>query len=92
MTKNKNIVSEFNIKLNNEEEVQVTRTTNDINGNPRYIVHFLSLGLKNYEDRKEIGLSMYRGSWYGGGIVINSYDIKSDIEYYINKVEQLYNN
>ncbi len=92
MTKNKNIVSEFNLKLDNGEEIQVIRTTNDINGNPRYIVHFLALGLKNYEDRKKVDLSMYRGSWYGGGIIIKSYDIKSDIEYYVNKVEQLYNN
>ena len=61
------------------------RVNNDIYGNPRYVVHFLSflgeeengfaLALKRAH---EIGGSKYRGKDFGGGIVLESYNIDDE--------------
>lgn len=54
------------------------RTTNDVNGNPRYVVHFLSID-KDYETAckmaNKIGGRKYRGKDFGGGIVFQSYNM-----------------
>jgi len=65
-----------------------TRTTSDINGNPRYIIDWLSLGLEKYEANKqtrEAGLSKYRGKSYGGGFVIQSYNLDHTANW-LNKI------
>lgn len=67
----------------NGEELTVYRIDNDYNGNPRYVIHFLSLGLKDYESTKltrKAGLKIYRAKWFGGGFVIQSYSIERDVE------------
>jgi len=67
-----------------------TRVNNDINGNPRYVVHFLEV--LNDEERvsipfnkkyeyalkkaKKIGGKKYDNKSYGGGIVFQSYNIE----------------
>lgn len=75
------------------------RTTNDVNGNPRYVFHFLDfiskqeeeqapqgmnriLYLKNLalEKAKSIGGKAYRGKDFGGGIVIQSYNVQGTIK------------
>ena len=69
--------------------MKFTRIKNDINGNPRYVVHFLDIlndnetkdfrFMEKYElavsKAKEFGGKVYRGKDFGGGIVFQSYDI-----------------
>lgn len=63
------------------------RVNNDINGNPRYVVHFLAFTTEEemrndnlsqnqlYAIAKkranDLGFSVYRANWYGGGFVGN---------------------
>jgi hypothetical protein len=73
------------------------RINNDVNGNPRYVVHFYDL-LNDGEGQdlnilekfdlavkksRKVGGKIYRGKDFGGGIVFQSYDIKTTI----NKVK-----
>lgn len=76
-----------NIKLKNGLEIAVYRTTNDMYGNPRYIVHYLSLGLNDYVSIK--GLSKYRGKRFGGGYVFQSYCVEDTVQYYYDMVQEL---
>jgi len=69
------------------------RINNDINGNPRYVVHFLDLltisdiqGLDidqkfnlALEKARKVGGKIYRGKDFGGGIVIQSFNILETI-------------
>lgn len=82
--------------LINGEQYEATRATNDINGNPRYIVHFLAFLNKeesfNYDisinDKISIALNRVskiggkknRGKDYGGGIVFQSYNLQADMD------------
>jgi hypothetical protein len=65
------------------------RINNDVNGNPRFVVHFLYL-LNEGEDQgldvlqsfdlavkkaRKVGGKIYRGKDFGGGIVFQSYNI-----------------
>lgn len=68
--------------------IDFTRINNDINGNPRYVCHFLnfindkdvftsiderySLALKR---AKKLGGRKFHNKQYGGGIVFQSYNI-----------------
>ena len=60
------------------------RINNDVNGNPRYVVHFFALlgeqhirstGLYEFAVKRAntIGGRKYRSKQYGGGIVFQSY-------------------
>lgn len=64
-------------------ENNFTRINNDTNGNPRYVFHFLELA-DNYSEAlkiaKKIGGKKFHNKQYGGGIVIQSYNLKRDIE------------
>lgn len=59
------------------------RVNNDVNGNPRYVFHFLELA-DNYSEAlkiaKKIGGKKFHNKQYGGGIVIQSYNLQDDIE------------
>lgn len=69
--------------------MEFTKIKNDMNGNPRYVVHFLDIlnedeskdfrFMEKYElaisKAKELGGKVYRGKDFGGGIVFQSYDI-----------------
>lgn len=66
--------------------MEFTRINNDINGNPRYVVHFLNLlreGETGYEtalkNSRQFGGKKYHTKSYGGGIVFQSYNI-NDLE------------
>lgn len=71
--------------------MQYKRINNDINGNPRFVFHFLAF-LGNEEgyilDRykiavkkaKKIGGKAYKGKDFGGGIVLQSYNIEETIQ------------
>jgi hypothetical protein len=68
----------------------LTRVKNDVNGNPRYVVHFLALLPNSISDNYSLDLrqrynlalsnarkhggKVYRGKEYGGGIVFQSYN------------------
>lgn len=55
-----------------------TRVNNDVNGNPRYVLHFTNLG-DSYDTALALSRSqggkVYRGKEYGGGIVFQCYSI-----------------
>ena len=78
-------------------KIEWTRVNNDINGNPRYVCHFLNfitdnddydktgiyIGIDNkyrlaLQRAKKIGGKKYHNKRYGGGIVIQSYNIQED--------------
>ena len=68
-----------------------TRIKNDVNGNPRYVCHFLHLdvhGWKSHSDLSEryviacklgnmLGGKKYHTKGYGGGIVFQSYNLQT---------------
>lgn len=76
---------------NNELTINWTRVNNDVNGNPRYVCHFLNL-LPNYikdggdgvstkykmalKLARAIGGKKFHNKQYGGGIVFQSYNLK----------------
>ena len=68
-----------------------TRINNDVNGNPRYVFHFLYLA-DNYEEAlklsKKFGGRKFHNKQYGGGIAIQSYNL----EYEINLINELKTN
>lgn len=83
------------------QQQDFTRTKNDINGNPRYILHFLNLLTREESNNrsltimekkmiavnraKSIGGKTYRGKDYGGGIVFQSYNLQDECDR-INKM------
>jgi hypothetical protein len=75
----------------NGEEITAYRIDSDVNGNPRYVVHFLALGIDLDDYGKIPGLTKYRGKWFGGGYVFQSYNLESDLAYYIDLVNKHYN-
>jgi hypothetical protein len=63
------------------------RVNNDVNGNPRYIVHWLDLGLDTYEhtpETRKAGLSKYRAKSYGGGFVFSSYNLQNTANWFVS--------
>ena len=62
-----------------ENGIEFHRVNNDINGNPRYVFHFLNLA-GSYGEAvrigKTVGAKKYRAKWYGGGLVIQSYNLE----------------
>lgn len=65
----------------NVDGIEFYRINNDISGNPRYVFHWMSLA-DTYADAralaKTLGAQVYRGKWYGGGLVFTSYNLKTD--------------
>jgi hypothetical protein len=72
-----------NILEINGKSVDIVRVDNCINGNPRFVIHFLSIA-DNYIDAiniaRQIGGKKYRAKWFGGGIVFSSYNVKEDLK------------
>ena len=69
----------------------LTRVNNDVNGNPRYVFHFLALADDNdsintrYNNaiavaKKLIGGKKFHNKQYGGGIVFQSYNVQNDLD------------
>lgn len=75
-----NIVSrlENEIKSRKPQKIDFTRINNDVNGNPRYVCHFLAID-KDYQTAikkaNKIGGRKFHNKQYGGGIVFQSYNI-----------------
>lgn len=74
------------------QEIETFRIDNDTNGNPRYVVHFIDLGikLKDYDKiNKLYGFKKYTAKWFGGGIVFQSYNIKDTLNFALDKVKEI---
>ena len=75
----------YTIKVNGVD-VEYVRVNNDVNGNPRYIIHFLDIA-DTYAEAlnisRKIGGKKYRGKDFGGGIVIQSYNLHTDLEHIV---------
>lgn len=71
------------VTLANGTEITVHQATNNTYGNPRFVVHFLSIA-DSYDKAislaKKIGGSRYRAKAFGGGVVFQSFDIKETLE------------
>jgi hypothetical protein len=89
------------------EQIKITedmfnRVNNDINGNPRYAIHFLNFIPSDY-DRKtgiiglydfvlslnkklSLGGRKYHNKSYGGGLVFQSYSLTHTIKYLEEKL------
>lgn len=66
------------------ETIKVFRIDNSVNGAPRYVVHFLDLGLNAYVSNNktaQAGLKKYTGKLFGGGYVFESYYLKETLEH-----------
>ena len=83
------------------DNIRLTRVNNDVNGNPRYVVHFLEF-LNNEENSflpfskkyeyalkkaKKIGGRKFHNKQYGGGIVFQSYNTDNLKEQIIDVME-----
>ena len=70
-------------------KIDFKRIKNDMNGNPRYVVHFLNIS-DNYADAcklaNSIGGRKYNNKSYGGGIVFQPYNI-NDLEKSIKELK-----
>ena len=74
------------------ERIKVFRIKNDVNGNPRYVVHFSDLGIKlsDYDNiNKLYGFKKYRAGWFGGGVVFQSYNIEDTLNFALDKVKEI---
>ena len=88
---NKNYVYKEITTIQNKE-IEVFRIPNDVNGNPRYVVHFLDLNIKlsDYDNiNKLYGFKKYRAKWFGGGVVFQSYNIQDTLNWALDKVKEI---
>ena len=75
---------------NLEDYITWTRINNDINGNPRYVCHFLNFKPLNHKGpfnytgalqiAKELGGKRHHTKAYGGGVVFQSYNLRDTSE------------
>ena len=74
---------EKKMKVQTVGGIRFHSTTNDANGNPRYVFTWMMLA-DAYEDAvkigKGIGAKIYRGKDFGGGLVFTSYNLAEDAE------------
>ena len=71
------------IRTETTSGVIVYRHGNDINGNPRYFVHYLELGLTDHistEATRAAGLRIFHGRAFGGGYTFTSYGIDESVK------------
>jgi hypothetical protein len=81
-------------KVGNMKQVSssdFSRITNDTNGNPRYVIHYLNVD-KNYNQAlkiaRKIGGKKFNNKQYGGGIVFQSYNISETAKYLNNAISE----
>jgi len=78
------------IKNTKIKPTDFTRINNDVNGNPRYVLHFLALDVYGYEssldlkERYDLAVTLaktktwarkYHNKQYGGGIAFQTYSL-----------------
>lgn len=83
----------------NGKEVEVFKVNHDVNGNPRYVIHFLAVLPRDHEYEPlgasyaeavniihSIGGRKYTAKWFGGGLVFSSYNVREDLKRVIPEV------
>lgn len=81
----------IDVQTENKKIVTVYRYSNDVNGNPRYLVHYLMLDLQDYistNKTRAAGLTKYRGRAFGGGYRFTTYNIDATV----NKIIKILHN
>ena len=71
------------------EADDLERIDNDAYGNPRHVVHYLTLGLESYDhdDRtKRAGLEKYGGKKYGGMFIVPGYGTKTQLAHELTRI------
>ena len=66
-----------------KQGIAVYKHTSDVNGNPRYIVSWLELGLPDYvatAKTRRAGLRKFTGQAFGGGFIFSSYNIDESMK------------
>ena len=77
-------------KVDNQE-IPVYLFTNDVNGNPRYLVHFLAIGLADHvatDKTRKAGLRIFHGRAFGGGFVFQSYNIHESMAHILKTLAE----
>lgn len=87
----------------NIKEEDFLRVNNDINGNPRFVIHFLKLSNPNYLDiiqeyeyiiklnkKLALGGRKYHNKQYGGGLVFQSYNLNHTSKFLNKKLNKYY--
>lgn len=66
------------------------RINNDVNGNPRYVCHFLAIA-KDYDEAvriaRKIGGKRFHNKQFGGGIVFQSYNLRDTEQSILNLIK-----
>ena len=78
-------------KYTTKQGITVYKINNDFNGNPRYLVSWMALGLDSYKPTKltrKAGLSKYRGKQFSGGFVFQSYNIDETMKYILKTLKR----
>ena len=70
-----------------ENEIEWTQIDNDVNGNPRYVCHYLNFNTHvsvSYDEAlteaRKLGGRKFHNKQYGGGIVFQSYNLGNTTE------------
>jgi hypothetical protein len=84
-----NVVEQKSINVN-EMDITYYRIGYDTNGNQRYVVHFLSLGIELKDYGKISGLKMYRAKWFGGGYIFTSSNLEDSLKWMLAQVDKYY--
>jgi len=70
-------------------QINFHRINNDVNGNPRYVCHFLAIN-NDYDEAvrlaRKMGGKRFHNKQFGGGIVFQSYNLQ-DTERHINELK-----
>ena len=86
-----NIMTREEVKLEGREPIPVYQIDNDANDNPRYIIHYLALGLIDHVSTKktrEAGLRIYHGRLFGGGYTFTSYNVEATLKWILQVLER----
>ena len=76
-------MQQIEVTLKSGKQLSVHQVTNDIYGNPRYVIHYLDIADTYGEALKiirQIGGKMYTAKWYGGGLVFSTYNLEHKLE------------
>ena len=73
----------------NGEEYSVYPINNDVNGNRRFVIHYLAFDIPNYDAVSKYGFRKYRAKAFGGGIVFQAVNLDDKIKYMLDKVAEV---
>ena len=67
------------------------RAKNDVNGNPRYILHWMAFARtysEAYTIARAAGFKEYRGKDFGGGFITQSYSLQETVNFIERVISQ----